>query len=66
MAHVEAELAFQGDGLRELSDALATQQTDILTLKEQVRLLSAQLKALRNELAESGAAPASDETPPHY
>ncbi len=67
LGRVEAELAFQGDSLRQLSDALATQQLDILTLQTQVRHLNEQLKALREEAAAPGAGSDLPEPPPpHY
>ncbi len=67
LGRVEAELAFQGDSLRELSDALATQQLDILTLQTQVKHLSEQLKALREAAAAAGAgSDGAEPPPPHY
>jgi uncharacterized coiled-coil protein SlyX len=67
IAALEAELAFQGDSLRSLSDALAAQQGDLLTLQRQLRHLSEQFQTLRAVLADEGGAPASvDERPPHY
>ncbi|MEM9758680.1 MAG: SlyX family protein [Pseudomonadota bacterium] len=66
MAALEAELAFQTDTCRELSDALATQQLDILTLQRQVRYLSDQLAALRERERHDRAEAPDDERPPHY
>jgi len=67
VTRVEAELAFQGDTLRALNEALASQQLEILTLRDQVRLLQQQVKALRREVADGAAPPAGPEAPPpHY
>ncbi|MEL7044049.1 MAG: SlyX family protein [Pseudomonadota bacterium] len=66
LAALEAELAFQTDTCRELSDALATQQLDMLTLQRQVRYLSEQLVALRERDRRNGTEAPDDEKPPHY
>lgn len=67
ITRVEAELAFQGDTVHALNEALAAQQLEILTLRDQVRLLQQQVKALRREVADGTAAPAGPEAPPpHY
>ena len=66
MAALEAELAFQTDANRELSDAMAQQQLDILTLQRQVQYLSEQLVALRNRERPDSADAPDDEVPPHY
>lgn len=65
ISHLEAELAFQGDAVRELNDALASQQLDLITLKRQVALLGEQLSALRRQVA-TPVEGAADERPPHY
>ena len=62
---LEAELAFQGDSVRDLNDALATQQQDLLTLQRQVHLLGQQLRALR-EGGVTGTPNTDGEKPPHY
>lgn len=65
IAELEAELAFQGDALRELNEALATQQLDLIDAKRQVALLGEQLASLRAQLSEQQTGGA-DERPPHY
>ena len=66
---LEEDVAFQGESLRSLNEALSVQQNDILLLKRQVSLLAAEVQALREA---SGAEPMdsvdadSDEKPPHY
>lgn len=67
LAAVEAEIAFQGDAQRELSDALAAQQVAILALQRQVRLLGEQLAGLRSDVAGAQADDGESEPPPpHY
>lgn len=71
LGRVETELAFQGDGLRELNDALATQQLELIELRTQVQHLASQMKALRQEGAapmdgESDVKGGGHEPPPHY
>ncbi|MEO0436883.1 MAG: SlyX family protein [Pseudomonadota bacterium] len=61
---LQAELAFQGDTLRTLDEALGRQQADILSLKEQVSLLGEELKRLKDD-AVPPTTP-GDEPPPHY
>lgn len=68
LAALEAEAAFQGDTLRELGDAFAAQQLDILTLQRQVHLLGEQLAALRADVSRAGEPDGGDAEPPppHY
>lgn len=64
---LEEELAFQGETLRGLSDALATQQQDILLLQQQLRLLATEVKGLRKAApGDSATEGESEEAPPHY
>ena len=66
---LEEELAFQGESLRGLNDALAAQQRDLLLLRRQLTLLAAEVQALRRA---SGAESVDtvdadgDDKPPHY
>jgi SlyX protein len=66
---LEEDVAFQGENLRSLNEALSVQQQDILLLKRQLSLLAAEVQTLREM---SGAEPMdsvdadSDEKPPHY
>ncbi|MEE4277837.1 MAG: SlyX family protein [Halieaceae bacterium] len=67
IADLEAELAFQGDSINGLSDALALQQSDLLAMQQQLRHLSEQLRSLTVALADANApGAAADERPPHY
>lgn len=71
LAAVEEELAFQGESLRGLNDALALQQQDILLLKRQLALLADELKSLRSgrsgdESSSDDAEDPADSKPPHY
>ena len=65
IARLEAELAFQGDALRELSDAMATQQLDLIDARRQITHLVSQLSELRGRL-EHRQVEEGDERPPHY
>jgi SlyX protein len=65
---LEAELAFQGEAVRALNDALGRQQGDILLLQRQVALLAQEVKSLRQAHApqQPHAGAAADDKPPHY
>ncbi|WOJ94335.1 SlyX family protein [Congregibacter variabilis] len=65
IATLQAEIAFQGDSVQRLNDALASQQQDILMLQRQVALLGEQLRALRENGSHRDGA-AEVEKPPHY
>lgn len=70
LSKLEAELAFQGETLRELNEALSTQQRDLLLLRRQLTLLVEELRELRSERRSGpdveGAMDAGTERPPHY
>lgn len=61
---LQAELAFQGDSIHKLNQALADQQQDLLLLREQLTLVTQQLRDLRN--AAPGQGEPETERPPHY
>ena len=63
IADLEAELAFQGQHIQSLNDALATQQQDMLELQRKVTLLGEQLLSFRDAAA---GITQGDEKPPHY
>ncbi|EED33159.1 SlyX superfamily protein [gamma proteobacterium NOR5-3] len=65
IASLQAEMAFQGDSVQRLNDALATQQQDILMLQRQVALLGEQLRGLR-EASSTREGATENEKPPHY
>lgn len=68
-AVLEEELAFQGETLASLNEALAVQQQDIILLKRQLQILASELRSLRGAGAGSPSGDttsASDDKPPHY
>jgi SlyX protein len=64
LVEVQSQLAYQEDTVRELSDALAVQQQEILVLRRQLQLL----KQRQDEQSAGNIdAPATAaEKPPHY
>ncbi|MDP5055085.1 MAG: SlyX family protein [Congregibacter sp.] len=65
IGRLQAEMAFQGDSVHRLNEALATQQREILMLQRQVVLLGEQLRAMREGHQGRDGAPET-EKPPHY
>jgi SlyX protein len=61
---LQAELAFQGEAVHALNEALGAQQRELLLIREQLAAVGAQLRKLRE--AGADAQPAADEPPPHY
>lgn len=59
---LEVRLAYQDDAINQMSDQLYAQSRELATLAERCRQLEERLQ----RLAEGDAAPAQDETPPHY
>jgi SlyX protein len=60
---LQTQLAYQEDTVRQLNDALALQQQEILVLRRQLALL----KQRQDEMGGEPAGPeAADEVPPHY
>lgn len=59
---LEVRLAYQDDALNQMSDQLYAQSRELAALTDRCRQLEERLQ----RLAESGASPAQDETPPHY
>ncbi|MEM1143581.1 MAG: SlyX family protein [Pseudomonadota bacterium] len=64
LENVQSELAFQGDTLESLDRSLASQQADILFLKQQVQILGAELKRVKEGFASTDSH--SPEVPPHF
>lgn len=62
---LQAQFAFQEDTVASLNEALASQQQEILSLREELRLLKLRLKEQGDALADMSGAP-TDERPPHY
>ena len=62
---LQAQFAFQEDTVASLNEAVASQQQEILSLREELRLLKLRLKEQGHALADMSGAP-TDERPPHY
>ena len=63
LVDVQTQLAYQEDTVRQLNQALAAQQQEILVLRRQMQLL----KQRQDEQGHAGATTAPlDEKPPHY
>ncbi|GAB5414142.1 MAG: hypothetical protein Cons2KO_17450 [Congregibacter sp.] len=62
---LQAELAFQGQTIQTLNDALSIQQQDLLRLQRQLALVAEQVKSLREQSPGAPSA-AAEEKPPHY
>ncbi|MBP6701269.1 MAG: SlyX family protein [Halioglobus sp.] len=60
---VQTQLAYQEETVRQLNEALAAQQQEMLVLRRQLQLL----KQRQDDQGHAGAAAAPlDERPPHY
>lgn len=63
LVDVQTQLAYQEDTVRQLNQALAAQQQEILVLRRQMQLL----KQRQDEQTHAGGITApADEKPPHY
>jgi SlyX protein len=62
---LQAQFAFQEDTVASLNEALASQQKEILALREELKLLKQRLKEQGDALADMSGSP-TDERPPHY
>ena len=62
LVDMQTQLAYQEDTVRDLNDALASQQQEILVLRRQLQLL----KQRQDEQGADAAAGPGDEKPPHY
>lgn len=63
---LETRLAFQEDTLQALSEQLAHQQSVTEQQQQMLQALYAQLRDVQDTSSSDGAAPASQERPPHY
>ena len=63
---LEMRLAFQEDTLQALSEQLAHQQNVTEQQQQMLQTLYAQLRDVQDANGADGAAPASQERPPHY
>lgn len=59
---VQTQLAYQEDTVRQLNEALATQQQEMLVLRRQLQLL----KQRQDEQGPAAGTAPLDEKPPHY
>ena len=59
---LEIKVSFQDELLQQLDDALGQQQQEILLLKEQLRVLSEQVRLLGDSESKTSVEP----PPPHY
>ncbi len=64
LVQMQIQLAHQEETVRELNEALALQQQEILVLRRQLQLLK--LRQDEQEQAEGGPAEKGGEKPPHY
>jgi SlyX protein len=66
MLELQSQFAFQEDVVRNLDEALAAQQQEIMVLRRQLELLRQrqQEQAVQHEMELSAAPP--DDKPPHY
>lgn len=65
LENLQAEIAFQGETVHALNEALGAQQREMLLIREQLAMLGKQLRKLRE--ASPDAPSADDEPPPpHY
>ena len=58
---LETRIAFQDDLIQKLDDALADQQQQLMTMAEQLKMLTAELKKIDLPPGEEANVP-----PPHY
>jgi SlyX protein len=65
LEHLQAEMAFQGETIHALNDALGAQQREMLLIREQLAVLGTQLRKLR-EAAPDGPSTDPEPPPPHY
>lgn len=68
LERLQTEQAYQSETVRALNDALATQQMELIELRQHVRLLEARLREiLAGSAADADAGDTSAEPPPpHY
>jgi SlyX protein len=62
LVDVQTQLAYQEDTVRQLNEALAAQQQEMLVLRRQLQLL----KQRQDEQGPAAAIAPLDERPPHY
>lgn len=63
LEQLQSELAFQGDTLQALNDALAVQQQELLTMRRQLELMQ---QRLREALPAREPGSTQEPPPPHY
>lgn len=65
LVEVQSQVAFQEDTITALNEALASQQREILVLRQQLTLLKQRQEEQAAHMDSQGGPPA-DEKPPHY
>ena len=66
VAELQAQLAFQEETVRDLDDALAAQQKELLWLRRQIELLQSRHEEFVAQRGEPESLSIVDEKPPHY
>ena len=64
LVELQSQVAFQDDTIATLNEAVASQQQEILVLREQLTLLKQRQEEQAAQLDHGG--PAANERPPHY
>ncbi|RLQ23236.1 SlyX family protein [Seongchinamella sediminis] len=64
VVELQSQMAFQEDTIAALNEAIASQQREILVLREQMTLLKQRQEEQAAQLDQGG--PAADQRPPHY
>lgn len=63
---VQTRVAYQEDTLAKLNDVITKQDTEIVQLKQQVRLLAQRLEELMRDPAQGDDTDITNDRPPHY
>ena len=67
LIEMQTKLTFQEDAMQQLSDVVAQQQQDIMSLQGQMKQLITELNAVLGDLEQGGLAKSPvDQKPPHY
>ncbi|NRA41234.1 MAG: SlyX family protein [Pseudomonadales bacterium] len=67
LIEMQTKLTFQEDAMQQLSDVVAQQQQDIMSLQGQMKQLISELNAVLGDLEQGSLAKSPvDQKPPHY
>ncbi len=67
LVEVQSQMAFQEDTVHALNEAMALQQQEILTLRQQLTLLKERQEEQARQMDQGADAPSlEEEKPPHY